>query len=304
MSNFHTPVLLKEVIKYLNIKRGGRYIDATVGGGGHSSAILKQGGILLALDQDPEALEAARKHLSSACPIPAPHKSGSDAPWRLAQGNFAHLETISREENFFPVDGILFDLGVSSHQLDTPARGFSFNSNGPLDMRMDPNLKVSAADLVNGLNVGELAELFAKLGGEHHARRIAEAVVRYRNRQRIDKTEQLASLIVHLRLPASRYGRIHPATRIFQALRMAVNDELNNLRQALPAAMAVLKSGGRLLVISFHSGEDKIVKNFFRQEVVKNNLVLIMPKLIRPTPTEIKQNPRSHSARLRVAEKK
>ncbi len=288
MSDFHTPVLLQEVVDNLKIKRGGQYIDATVGGGGHAAAILKLGGKLLGIDCDPEAIKAARKSLASACPTTF---------WRLARGNFKNLEQIAAANGFSQVDGILLDLGVSSHQLETAERGFSFNLNGPLDMRMDPELAVTAADLVNGLNKGELTALFKKFSDEPRAGLIAEAIVKARRQAPIKTGAQLASVV------GVRQGNRHPATRVFQALRMAVNDELNNLNQVLPQAVSLLRPGGRLAVISFHSGEDRLVKNFLKDQKIAGNLMMINKKPLMATPAETAANPRSRSAKLRVGEK-
>lgn len=295
MEKFHEPVLLPEVIKYLKVEIGKKYIDATVGGGGHSKAILQFRGILLAIDCDPEAIKAARDYLASACP------SGKHQAWRLVRGNFKDIYQIAKKEGFLNVSGILFDLGVSSHQFDKAERGFSFNAEAPLDMRMDPNLKVTAADLINGLNKGELDELFSKLGQEHYSRCIADAICRARRIKPIKTGDELAEIIVKAK--RGRFDRVHPATRCFQALRIAVNDELNNLRKALPQAVRLLEGGGRLLVISFHSGEDRIVKQFFKDKKENNELKIITKKPIRPTIEEIRINPRSRSAKMRVAEK-
>ncbi|TSC54407.1 MAG: 16S rRNA (cytosine1402-N4)-methyltransferase [Microgenomates group bacterium LiPW_31] len=291
MTKFHEPVLLKEVIGYLNIKPGRKYIDATVGGGGHSKAILKLDGQLLAIDCDPEAIEAARERLSTACP---------DASWRLTQGNFKDLTKIAGKYGFEKIDGVLFDLGVSSYQLETPQRGFSFNLEGPLDMRMDPSLEVTAADLVNGLNKGELEELFKKFAQEYSARRIAEAII---NARRLKPIKTIGQLVEIIENAVPRRGGLHPATKVFQALRIAVNDELNNLKAALPQAMALLNPGGRLTVISFHSGEDRIVKQFLRHQAKEGKLRLITKKPIRVSAEELSANPRSRSAKLRVGEK-
>ena len=301
-TNYHVPVLLNEVIENLKIIPGKRYIDATSGGGGHGLAILEHKGILLSLDVDPEALEATRGRLSSACPNPD-HNSGFDAPWRLAQGNFSRIEEIARKENFVPVMGILFDLGVSSHQLETDYRGFSFNLDGPLDMRMGFESKVKAADLVNGLNKGELADLFFKLGGEHFSRQIAEAIIKYRQIRQIKTCNELTEIILKVRPRRGKYDRTHPATRCFQALRIAVNDELNNLKSALPQAVNILDQSGRIVIITFHSGEDKIVKNFFKEMSAENKLKIFTKKPLQPTLNEVKNNPKSRSAKLRVGEK-
>jgi 16S rRNA (cytosine1402-N4)-methyltransferase len=262
MSGYHTPVLLNEVIEFLGVKPGEKYIDCTFGGGGHSRAIEKAGGIVLGIDQDPEA----------QAPI---------------HGNFAHLKEIATKAGFTQVAGILFDLGVSSHQLETAERGFSFNRSARLDMRMDPVMQtVTAADLINAGGERELANLFWRLGEERASRIIARAVVASRP---ILTTDQLAEIILRVK---GRSGGIHPATKVFQALRIAVNDELENLRLALPQAWELLKPGGKLIVISFHSLEDRIVKDFMKTG-----------KLIKPTGEEIRANPRARSSKLRVMEK-
>jgi len=297
---FHKPVLLKEAIEFLAVKSGEKYIDATLGGGGHSEAILKSGGILLGIDCDPEAIEAARRRLSSACP--APLNAGPGASWRLVRGNFGDLKEIALKNDFFPVAGVLFDLGVSSHQLETDYRGFSFNLKGPLDMRMDPDLKVTAADLINCLGEHELAEIFFKFGEEKFSRRIARAICRARQLAPIKTADELAEIILRARPRQGRFDRTHPATRCFQALRIAVNDELNNLKKALPQALEILKPGGRLVVLSFHSLEDRIVKNFLKEKAEKGEIKILTKKPIRPTEAEIKENPRSRS-KLRAGEK-
>jgi len=296
---FHRPVLLKEVIENLKIKKNGKYIDGTVGGAGHSEAILKLGGNILGIDYDPEALNYAREHLSAACPFPDESRE-LDASWRLVRGNFKNLGKIAKENNFQPVDGILLDLGVSSHQLETPERGFSFNSDESLDMRMDPELKVTAQDLINVLNKGELEKLFQKFAQEKRSRQLAEAIVDARSVSPIKTGRQLAEIILKVKY---KTGKINPATQIFQALRIAVNDEINNLKEVLPEALKILKPGGRLAIISFHSGEDRIVKQFFRDQAEKGLIKKIFKKPLSPSFEEVKANPRSRSAKLRVAEK-
>lgn len=293
--SFHQPVLLKKSLKYLNIKPGEKYIDATLGGGGHTLAILKSGGHTLSIDCDPEAIQAARKALSHACP-PRTSRCRVLPSWRLIQENFVHLKTIAHQNGFKKVAGILFDLGVSTHQLKTSRRGFSFNSEEPLDMRMDPSLTVTAADLINGLHEKELSELFEKLGDEHD-KRIAAAICQARKIEPIKTCQQLTEIIVKAK--KIRAGRINPATRCFQALRIAINDELNNLKKALPQALTLLKPKGRLVIISFHSGEDRIVKQFFK----KNKMKILTKKPVQPSESEIKNNPASRSAKLRAAEK-
>jgi len=293
---YHKPVLLKETIALLKVKKEGIYIDATVGGGGHTQAILKAGGRVIGIDCDPEAIEFTRKRLSQACPVGA-------SRWTLIKNNFVNLKKIANSLNIEKVDGILFDLGVSSHQLETPQRGFSFNSEANLDMRMDPELKVTAADLINGLNEGELYELFTKLGEEHHSRAVARAICRARRIGPIKTCNQLAEIVVRSVPKRGKFDRTHPATRIFQALRIAVNDELNNLRGALPQAAELLKPGGRLVVLSFHSLEDGIVKNFLKEESEKGNLKILFKKPMVPNKVEVFKNPKARSAKLRAAEK-
>lgn len=298
MAKFHEPVLLEKVIDYLEVEKGKKYIDATVGGGGHTAAILKLGGKILAIDCDPEAIKAARRYLASACP-PGKHYS-----WRLVSGNFRDLYQIVKREGFLDVSGTLFDLGVSSYQLEKAERGFSFSLEAPLDMRMDPKLKVTATDLINSLNKGELNELFARVGQEHYSRRFAEAICRARSLKPIKTTGELVDIINQALPTKGRKSKLHPATRVFLALRIAVNDELNNLKKALPQALNLLEPKGRLVIISFHSGEDRIVKQFFKGQEKKGKLTIITKKPVRPIIEEINQNPRSRSAKLRVAEKK
>ena len=300
----HAPVLLEEVLQYLAVAPGGRYIDATVGAGGHAAAILEASapdGRLLGLDADPEAVSLSRKRL---------------AQWGdrcvLAVANFRHLARVAAEHGFGEVDGVLLDLGVSSVQLASPKRGFSFQSEGPLDMRFDPRQGPSAADLVNRLSEEELAEVLWRYGEERAARRIARAIVA---RRPITCTRELAELVAEV---VPRTGKIHPATRTFQALRIAVNDELAALTEALPQAVQVCRPGGRVVVISFHSLEDRLVKRFFLREARdclcppelpvcqcghKATLRVLTAKPVRPRPEEVRANPRSRSARLRAAER-
>lgn len=302
-NNYHQPVLLKEAIDFLRVQPGKKYLDATLGGGGHSREILVRGGQLLALDRDPEAIEHFRCVLK-ACPPPECLPGGTMSPPRVVLANFVEMDKVAQETGFVPVAGVLFDLGVSSHQLETEARGFSFTAKAPLDMRMDPTLRVTAQDLVNGLNEGELAELFGKLGEEKAARRYARAICRARGLKKIETCEELAGIIWQAALPQERTRRIHPATKVFQALRIAVNDELNALREALPKAVALLEKEGRIVVISFHSLEDGLVKRFFTEKEREGELKIITPKPVVPNQTEIKKNIRARSAKLRVAEKK
>jgi len=294
---YHIPALLNETVKALDIKPKHKYIDATLGGGGHSVEIVKKGGILLGIDQDPEAVSYASERLKNAqaCPDLLPPK--------LVQSNFAEIDKVAKEFGFEKVAGILFDLGVSSHQLETSNRGFSFNQEGPLDMRMNPNLSVTAKDLVNGLNEGELAELFWKLGEEKFSRRFAKAICQARLNKPIETCNDLSQIILQEVSPRGRFARIHPATRVFQALRIAVNDELNSLKIALPKAVELLESQGRIVVLSFHSLEDSIVKRFFIDQMGKGILKIISKSPITPTEEEVRLNPRARSAKLRAAEK-
>ena len=300
----HQPVLYHEIIHALQPKNKGYYVDGTVGAGGHTRGILEAcapDGRLLGMDVDPQALALARENL-------APY--GERA--RLIQASYSSLADTLREIGWDEVDGILLDLGLSSMQLDTPERGFSFQHDAPLDMRFDPASPTSAANLVNTLPQSELADLIYRYGEERASRRIAQAIVMARPLQ---TTRQLAAVIEAV-LP--RKGHIHPATKTFQALRIAVNDELDRVENLLPQAIAALKPGGRLAIISFHSLEDRIVKEYFRRESRdcicppkqpictcghKAALKEISRKPIIPGEVEISANPRARSAKLRIAEK-
>jgi len=288
---FHQPVLLKEVVQFLNIKKGKKYLDATVGGGGHTKAILKAGGHVLSIDCDPAAVEQSKRHLKRACP---------NAFYKIVLANFSKLKEIAVEKGFGQVQGILFDLGVSSHQLETAERGFSFQREAPLDMRMDPNLAVTAADLLNVLSKKQLYELFTQFVQERRSRAIANALVLARDLKPIKTTKQLSDLVVKIYDGRTKIRGIHSATRVFLALRMAVNSELANLEQALSQAVDLLFPAGRLLVISFHQTEDKLVKEFFKNE---KRLKILTKKPIQSSREEIRENRRARSARLRVAER-
>lgn len=285
---FHTPVLLQEVIKGLNVQPGKKYIDATLGGGGHAFEILKRGGKVLGIDVDEEAIEYVKSRIQSAN---WRIRIGKDVV--LIRGNFRDVSEIAKEHGFDSVAGVLFDLGVSSHQLKTQERGFSFQEDAPLDMRMDKTLTIKASDLVNGLYENELARLFEKLGEEKWALGIARAICRARALRRIETTGELAQIIESVK---KAKARVHPATKVFQALRIAVNDELGSLEKALPQALELIENRGRIAVISFHSLEDRIVKHFFGKHALTK-------KPIVATNEEITQNPRARSAKLRVYEK-
>ncbi len=275
---FHTPVLLQEVIEGLNVKAGKKYIDATLGGGGHGLEIVKRGGIVLGIDVDQEAIDFVKLRI----------EIGKDLI--LAQGNFRDLAEIAHKHGFDRVAGIIFDLGVSSHQLNKAERGFSFQKDAPLDMRMDKALSVTAADLVNGLYKNELIYIFEKFAGEEMARLIANAIDRARLIKRIETTGQLAAIIEQVK---RRRGKVHPATKVFQALRIAVNDELVSLEKALVQGADLLEKDGRMAVISFHSLEDRIVKEFFKGRQLTK-------KPITPLEKEVRVNARARSAKLRI----
>ena len=303
----HKPVLLREVLEALQPRDGGLYVDGTVGGGGHAAEILRAsapGGRLIGFDRDAVAIEAAGKRLSEFA-----------GRFELHHGNFTELAgTIERGS----CDGVLLDLGVSSPQLDQAERGFSFQQQGPLDMRMDRRQAVTAAELIHGWDERELARIFREFGDEPQAMRFARAIVQERGRGRLETTTQLARLIE--RISPRRGSKRHPATRVFQALRMAVNDEGRSLRSGLAAACTCLRKGGRLAVITFHSLEDRIVKEFGREKTrdytfegevdvpelrrpVAPEMKWVQRKAVQPSAEEVAENARARSAQLRVLEK-
>jgi 16S rRNA (cytosine1402-N4)-methyltransferase len=287
----HTPVLPEETIEALAVQPGGRYIDCTLDGGGHATAILERsspGGQLLGIDADPEAIKLAKSRLEAY--------SGSTV---LVNQNFVDLRSICVKHNFYPVHGILFDLGLSSLQLNSNGRGFSFRHDAPLDMRLNPHQQVTAADIVNTLPESKLAQLIQTFGEESHSRQIARYIIKQRP---VQTTFELAEIVEQA--TGGRRGRIHPATRTFLALRIAVNQELDHLKSALEQAAGLLGFRGRLVVISYHSLEDRIVKQFTHQEASGDNprLKLVNKKVITPSLAEIQFNPRSRSAKLRAAE--
>ncbi len=301
----HIPVLLSETIKALAAQPGGRYIDCTLSGGGHAAAILERsspGGQLLGIDADPRAVEVARARLSAY---------GNSV--RVVNDNFVELEAICIRNDFLPVHGILFDLGLSSLQLGDDSRGFSFQYDAPLDMRYSPRQQQSAADIINTYSEAELAHLIRTYGEEGYSRRITQGILRERP---IETTFELVRVIE--RAVGGRKGRLHPATRTFQALRIAVNHELEHLEAALKQAVGLLGFEGRLVVISYHSLEDRIVKRFMSEESSDcicpprvpvcvcghtARLRLVSKKVITPAQAEVEANPRSRSAKLRVAER-
>src|SRR5437867_4379563 len=301
---YHRPVLAAEAVELLASRAGSLVVDATVGGGGHAEAILKTGADVLGLDQDPEAIEHARDALSPF-----------GGRVTLRQINFRNADKILDELGIKTIGGALLDLGVSSRQLENAERGFSMMRNGPLDMRMDPRTQLTAATIVNEYSAEQLTRLFRELGEEPAARRIASLIVKMRKTSPFRETLPLAREIEKL---VGRHGRHHPATQVFQALRMEVNDELGALKESLGVLARRLQPGARIAVIAFHSLEDRIVKNFFRdhsqewldrpewpapQRNPDYDLKVVTPKPVEPTEDEQRVNPRSRSAKLRVAEK-
>jgi 16S rRNA (cytosine1402-N4)-methyltransferase len=302
---YHRPVLAPETIELLALRPGSLVVDATCGGGGHTEAILKAGADVLALDQDPEAIEHTREQVAHLGPRVT-----------LRQANFRDAGKVLDELGIATIGGALLDLGVSSRQLENADRGFSIMRNGPLDMRMNPYATRTAADIINGYSDEELTRLFREYGEEPAARRIAGLIVKARKSAPFRETLALARAIEKV---IGRHGRLHPATRVFQALRMEVNDELGALEEGLRVLTSRLEPAARIAVISFHSLEDRIVKNFFRDhsrewldqpewpEPRRNpdyNLNLITPKPVEPGEEEQRANPRARSAKLRVAEKR
>ena len=300
--NYHRPVLAEEAVELLAPRAGTLVVDATCGGGGHTERILKTGVDVLALDQDPDAIAYTRQQLAQV-----------GGRLTLRQANFRNADKVFDELGIRTIGGALLDVGVSSRQLENAERGFSIMRNGPLDMRMDPARSVTAADIINTYSEEELIRLFRDLGEEPAARRIASLIVKERKYAPFRETLRLARSIEKV---VSRHGRRHPATQVFQALRMEVNDELAALEEGVRVLTARLELGARIAVISFHSLEDRLVKNFFRRGTFEqteenpfimsksvNELKVITKKPIEASEEEMKQNPRARSAKLRVVEK-
>jgi len=310
MAEFHVPVMVEEVIKFLDPHPGETFVDCTVGGGGHAVEILKRimpGGRLLGIDRDDEALRAATENLASF--------SNSVI---LVKGNFSNLETIARDASIEAADGILFDLGVSSRQLEAAERGFSFRYDAPLDMRMDATQQLTARELVNSLSERRLAELIQRYGEERWAKRIAKFIAERRRRRPLETTFDLVDVVLAAIPAGARSKSIHPATRTFMALRLAVNRELESLEQGLEAAIRLLRSGGRIVVLSYHSLEDRIVKETFGRHLgrctcpsslpvcacgAKKDIEILTKRPVVPSDEELKANPRARSAKLRAARK-
>lgn len=285
----HIPVMVEEVLEFLAVRPDGVYLDATLGLGGHAEAILSRltTGKLIGVDKDPMALAKAQERLQ-----------GFGERFQAVQSSYADLDAVRKKTGVTGFDGILADLGVSSMQLDTPERGFSFQTAGPLDMRMDPSRPLTADTLVNHGGEEELANLIYRLGEERNSRRIARAIVRARP---IRDTLHLAEVVMGARTKGRQ--KLHPATRTFLALRIAVNREQEELEQFLLRAPILLHTGGRIVVLSYHSLEDRLVKQVFRRSAAEGTFTLLTKKVVPPTPQEVRANPRARSAKLRAAEK-
>lgn len=289
----HIPVLLNEVIKNLNPQPNENFIDATVGEAGHTICLLQKtcpSGRVLGIDLDSEVLKSANEKLRAFLDR-----------FVLVQSNFKNLENVVEEQKFKNVKGILFDLGINSHQIDDSGRGFTFRKDEPLLMNFGRDVILTAEEIVNNWSEKDLAEIIKNYGEERHALQIAKAIIKVRAEKPIKTTFDLIDAIKSAVPSSYEWGRIHPATRTFQAIRIAVNDELNSLKKGLESALKILDSGGKIAVISFHSLEDRIVKNFFRDN--KDQLTIITKKPIVPIDVEILNNPRARSAKLRVAQK-
>ncbi|OGM87617.1 16S rRNA (cytosine(1402)-N(4))-methyltransferase [Candidatus Woesebacteria bacterium RIFOXYD1_FULL_40_21] len=288
--DYHEPVMVREVIKALHLKKGGLYIDATVGTGGHALEIVKKGGRVLGIDMDPMMLEIAKMRLEKA-----------GRPFKLVSGNFKDIDEIVKKEKVDEVDGILIDLGVSNVHFDTKERGFSFsNPEAPLDMRLNPDSQgVTAADLLNGLREDQLTVLFAKVLPFFKAKKVAKVLILFREQK---KFETVADFLEALKDFKGKPG-LNPATLPFLALRIAVNSELENLKEALPKAFALLNKGGKLVILSFHSKEEKIIKDFFFSEERENKAKILTKTAITPRDEEIAKNVKARSAKLWILEK-
>jgi len=289
---YHEPVMKKEILEAFQVREDKKYIDCTLGDGGHTLEFLKRGATVLGLDVNADSLNRASDRIK---------KEGYSSRFVPVLGNFKKLESIANSSGFSQVDGILYDLGYSSYQLDDSDLGLSFQKDKPLDMRLDDNLGVTAADLVNALPEKQLADLIFEYSQENMARKFARAIVNARNLKKIETTKQLADLLASQSPLGYERGRIHPATRTFQALRIVVNDELENLAQSLPQASRLLLPGGLLIVISFHSMEDKLVKQFSQSAGPK--IKMVNKKPIVPSDEEIARNVRSRSAKIRILER-
>jgi len=287
----HTPVLFKEVLDFFDPKPGQNFVDGTLGHGGHAGGILERtspDGRLLGIDRDGQAIEMAKERLAKF-----------DKRVTYVRGSYDQIKDLVYDNRFPKIHGVLLDLGFSTGHISDPRRGFSFQTSGPLDMRYDQSSGLTAAEVVNSWPEDELSRIFRQLGEERHARKIAKAIYKARRKNKFTTTLELAECISSV---VPRRGKIHPATKVFQALRIAVNDELEIIKKALPDCINVLEPGGKLVVISFHSLEDRIVKKYFKEQSDKN-LKILTKKVIKPGREEILANSASRSAKLRVAER-
>ena len=293
---WHQPVMVEAVLNFLNLRPGAVIVDGTVGTGGHSLAILPRllpHGKLVVVDRDREALALVRQRLAEFEPQVT-----------YVSDNYRNLPVILERLGLSHVDGVLLDVGMSSMQVDHPGRGFSFSKEGPLDMRMDPGQALTAEALVNERPIDELAWMLESFGEERFAHRIAQRIVQERRRHPLTTTTQLANLVAQSVPPRARYGRLHPATRTFQALRIAVNDELGALQEVLSVFPNVLSPGGRAVLLTYHSLEDRLVKRTFAEGAQHGFWTVLTKKPLRPTSDEITQNPRARSSKLRAVERR
>lgn len=300
----HFSAFKGELVNLLELKPGKIFYDLTLGDGGHTQEALEAGCTVISMDVDPEAIKRASSFISGYTPVilgPDTKEIPKDHPWLVINDNFSRITEWVNQCRLPLADAIMVDLGPSQYQVLSPERGFSFLTDEPLDMRLDKDLGVTAADLINALNEGELSSLFAELGDEPFAKPIARAIVKIRQHTRISTTKQLADLVS--RVKKVRSAKIHPATQVFMALRMAVNLEREVIRELLPQLPSLLSSGGILGIISFHSGEDRLVKDFIRDAEEKNLLSAINKKPLTPSQDELKISMRTRSAKLRLARK-
>lgn len=303
----HIPVLLQEVIQFLNPQSGEHFIDCTLGAGGHSKAILEKtapDGMVLAIDLDSEAIKKFQEYIDNC---------GLGKRVLLVQGNFSHLKAIADEYHMTSVDGVLLDLGFSSEELEQSGRGFSFLRDEPLNMRYGSETqsadesRTTAADILNYWRYEDIVKIFREYGEERDAGKITKLLCAQRRKKKIETTQELVNVVLEAKFGSTilyAHHRIHPATKVFQALRIAVNEELNNLKNVLPQALEIVRPGGKIAVIAFHSLEDRIVKIFFREQKDKEKVNIITKKPVQATQAEMEKNPRSRSAKLRVVEKR
>jgi 16S rRNA (cytosine1402-N4)-methyltransferase len=292
----HIPVLLEESLHYLRPRQGDKFIDATFGEGGHSIALwemIKPRGEILAFEWDPELFQKGLERISSLKPMPK---------IKLVNKNFSEIERVVKEEKFECIKGVIFDLGLSSYHYDEAKRGFAFKQNEFLDMRINPNdIKITAFEVLNYFSKSELVRILKNYGEERKAEKIAEKIIEARKKKKLETTQELKELVDQVY--KGRRGKIHPATKTFLALRTFINQELENLNKGLEGAFNVLEKGGRIVIISFHGLEDKVIKEKIKKWKKEKRIILITKNVVRPKREEIKQNPRARSAKLRAIEK-